>query len=90
MRPVISAAALLVKVTARTRLAGIPQSAIRCATAAVSVLVLPVPAPAITSTGPLWMAASRCAGVKSSRIAFMSRRAPDSAGAGRQALRGQP
>ena len=80
MRPVISAAALLVKVTARMRGRLIPQPAIRCATAAVSVLVLPVPAPAMTSVGPVWMAAARCAGVKSSRMLFMSRRAPTSAG----------
>jgi len=52
IRLLISVAALLVKVTARTRPGATPPAAIRCTTAAVNVFVLPVPAPASTRTGP--------------------------------------
>jgi hypothetical protein len=50
MRTAISLAALLVKVTSRSRPGAMPASAMRCATAAVSVQVLPVPAPARART----------------------------------------
>jgi hypothetical protein len=52
MRLAISPAALFVKVTARTRWGGILSTAILCATAAVRVDVLPVPAPANTRMDP--------------------------------------
>src|SRR6201993_3667354 len=64
IRPLISVAALLVKVTARTRPGATPPAAMRCTTAAVSVLVLPVPAPASTSTGPYCAAAFACSVVR--------------------------
>jgi hypothetical protein len=51
-RSFISRAALLVKVTARIWLGQARRVAIRCARRAVSAAVLPVPAPARTSTGP--------------------------------------
>ncbi len=68
MRSVISPAALLVKVTARMRAAGMPRASMRQATPEVRVLVLPVPAPASTSTGPSRLAASACAGVRPARM----------------------
>ena len=68
MCPAISAAALLVKVTARIREAAMRRTAIRCATAAVRHLVLPVPAPARTRTGPVLVAASACDGVSPASI----------------------
>ncbi len=43
------------------------RTAIRCATAVVSVLVFPGPAPASTSTAPAWAAACACRGVTSAR-----------------------
>ena len=48
----ISAAALLVNVTARMRHGSTPRSPMRCATRCVSVRVLPDPAPARISSGP--------------------------------------
>jgi hypothetical protein len=42
----------LVNVTASTRWGGMPSTATRCATAAVRVEVLPVPAPARTRIEP--------------------------------------
>ena len=57
----ISRAALLVKVTARISDGQARRVAIRCASRAVSAAVLPVPAPASTSTGPSEdSTASRC------------------------------
>ena len=57
----ISRAALLVKVTARIWLGHALRVAMRCARRAVSAAVLPVPAPARTSTGPSVVStASRC------------------------------
>ena len=51
MRRVISAAARREKVISRMRRGSAP-ARIRCATRCASVLVLPVPAPAMTSRGP--------------------------------------
>jgi len=50
-RPSISRAALFVNVARRIRSGGVPVSMSR-ATRYVSVLVLPLPAPAMTSMGP--------------------------------------
>ena len=64
----ISRAALLVKVTARISLGCALPVASRCAMRAVSALVLPVPAPASTSTAPSVVStACRCAGFSPSR-----------------------
>ena len=64
----ISAAALLVKVMARTCQGRTPSSAIMWAMRMVSTRVLPEPAPARTSSGP-WVhsTASRWAGLRPSR-----------------------
>jgi hypothetical protein len=67
MRRVISPLAL-VKVTARICAAGMFLAAIRCTPAAVSGLVLPVPAAATTRTGPIAVAGCSCGGVRSERI----------------------
>ena len=64
MRSAISRAALLVKVTTRRREAGSFSTSILWTTEAVSVEVLPVPAPARTKVEPGRIAASRCAGVR--------------------------
>ena len=69
IRSAISLAALLVKVTARMREGGIPRTAMRAATPAVRVRVLPVPAPARTSTAPSSIAAPAWVGVSPARIA---------------------
>ena len=64
----ISRAALLVKVTARIWLGQALRVAIRWASRAVSAAVLPVPAPASTSTGPSVVStASRCGGLRPAR-----------------------
>ena len=64
----ISTAALLVKVMARISAGETPRSRTRCAMRYVSTRVLPEPAPASTSKGPSTLvAASRCAGLRSSR-----------------------
>src|SRR6185503_7688842 len=64
-RPRISAAALLVKVTASTWREGTPRSSTRCAIRCVITRVLPLPAPARISTGPFTAAtASRCCGLR--------------------------
>ena len=67
-RAFISRAALLVKVTARISLGQARPVLSRWAMRAVSAVVLPVPAPARTSTGPSSAStAARCAGLRSSR-----------------------
>ena len=67
-RSFISRAALLVKVTARIWLGQALRVAIRWARRAVSAAVLPVPAPASTSTGPSVVStASRCGGFRPAR-----------------------
>ena len=48
----ISSAALLVNVMAKILYGRTPQSSMRCAMRWVSRRVLPLPAPAVTSTGP--------------------------------------
>ena len=64
MRSRISPAALLVKVIARMASGATPPSPIRRATRWVSTRVLPLPAPASTSSGPSpWRTASRCGGL---------------------------
>ncbi len=50
----ISPAALLVKVTARIELGSTARALTRCAIRWVSARVLPLPAPAITSSGEPW------------------------------------
>src|SRR3569832_444986 len=67
MRLRISAAALFVKVTARILPGGTPVSSRRAARE-VMTRVLPVPAPASTSRGPLrWVAPAFCSGLSLSR-----------------------
>ncbi len=64
----ISAAALLVKVMAKTCQGRTPSSAIMCAMRKVRTRVLPEPAPARTSKGPrVQVAASYWAGFKPER-----------------------
>ena len=64
----ISRAALLVKVTARISFARARPVARMWAMRVVSTRVLPVPAPASTSTGPSRVStASRCSGLRSAR-----------------------
>src|SRR5215218_1172743 len=64
-RAFISRAALLVKVTARIWLGHALRVAMRLARRAVRAEVLPVPAPARTSTGPSVVStASRCGGLR--------------------------
>src|SRR5688572_28892336 len=68
MRPRISAAALLVKVTAMRPCGETPCSRISQAARCVSTRVLPLPAPASTSTGPIGAdTAARCASFSDSR-----------------------
>src|SRR5579864_3176792 len=70
----ISSAALLVKVTARMDSAGTPR-AMRLAMRKVIARVLPVPAPASSSTGPsVVSAATRCCGFNSSSRVSMGPR----------------
>ena len=71
MRVVISVAALLVNVAASTRSARTAAESIRWATVAVRVLVLPVPAPAMTRMGPILTAAAFCRGVSPSKRSLM-------------------
>ncbi len=79
MRAFISRAALLVKVTARIWLGQALRLAIRCASRAVSAAVLPVPAPASTSTGPSVVStASRWGGFSPSKYAGSGWSAGDS------------
>ena len=60
----ISRAALLVNVIAKIFAGSTPRS-IRCAILAVMTRVLPLPAPASTSSGPsTWRTASRCGGLR--------------------------
>ena len=67
-RSFISRAALLVKVTARISFGRARPVARMCAMRVVSTRVLPVPAPASTSTGPSSVStASRCSGLRSLR-----------------------
>src|SRR3546814_7890831 len=67
-RSLISRAALLVKVTASISDGHALRVAIRCANRAVSAAVLPVPAPARTSTGPsVVRTASRCGALRPRR-----------------------
>src|SRR5262245_44639436 len=73
MRPRISCAALLVKVTARMECGEAPSVAITQAMRCVSTRVLPEPAPASTSTGPTGaVTAARCASFRESRIGEVS------------------
>src|SRR3954447_14796330 len=75
----ISRAALLVKVTLKIWLGQALRVAMRCARRAVSAAVLPVPAPASTSTGPsVVKTASRCGGFRACREAGSGTRAGDS------------
>src|SRR5215469_12014518 len=68
MRARISAAALLVNVTARMDEGGTCRAVIRCAIRCVMTLVLPLPAPARISTGPsVASTASRCWGLRPER-----------------------
>src|SRR6185436_9486958 len=65
IRCFISAAALLVNVTAKIRSGGTPCSSISTAMRVVSTRVLPEPAPARTRSGPVtWATASRCSGLR--------------------------
>ena len=67
MRSRISPAALFVKVIARIACGSTPASPIRRATRCVRTRVLPLPAPASTSSGPSpWRTASRCGGLRPS------------------------
>src|SRR6267378_4745733 len=67
-RRAISPAALLVKVTARTWRGCTPRTPSRCAMRWAMTRVLPLPAPASTSSGPSpARTASRCGGFRSSR-----------------------
>ena len=67
-RSFISREALLVKVTAKISCARASPSATMCAMRVVSTRVLPVPAPASTSTGPsVASTAERCSGLSPSR-----------------------
>src|SRR5436305_14364334 len=80
-RSFISRAALLVKVTLKIWLGHDLRVAIRCASRAVRAAVLPVPAPASTSTGPSVVStACRCGGFRPRRYAGSL--APLSRGAG--------
>ncbi len=73
MRPRISWAALLVKVTARIECGEAPSVEITQATRCVSTRVLPEPAPASTSTGPTGaVTAARCASLSECRIGAVS------------------
>ena len=66
-RPSISRAARRVNVSRSTRSGAAPWS-MSHATRAASVVVLPVPAPASTSSGPPgWVAAASCSGFRASR-----------------------
>src|SRR5437899_6780912 len=66
IRSRICPAALFVKVIARMENGGTPRSRMRWATLRVSTAVLPLPAPATTSSGPsAWTAASRWAALSS-------------------------
>ena len=68
MRPRISAAALLVNVTAMRPCGETPCSRISQAARCVSTRVLPLPAPASTSTGPIGaVTAARCSSFSASR-----------------------
>ena len=70
VRCCISAAALLVNVTARIRSGAVPWR-INSAMRWVTTRVFPVPAPANTSNGPLSVrTASRCGGLSSSDMAI--------------------
>ena len=67
-RSFISRAALLVKVTARISDGRARPRLRMCAMRVVSTRVLPVPAPASTSTGPSSVStAARCSGLRSAR-----------------------
>src|SRR5271166_6338861 len=67
-RLAISLAALLVNVTARIELGATPRWSIRCAIRYVMTRVLPLPAPASISTGPVAVStASRCWGFNCER-----------------------
>ncbi len=77
-RSFISRAALLVKVTASISRSRARPVSTKWAIRAISVLVLPVPAPASISSGPSSVsAASRCAGFRSSRWAVPRGPTPD-------------
>src|SRR5580692_11052256 len=69
MRPRISPAALLVKVTARMLCGETPSTWHNQASRWISTRVLPLPAPARTSTGPTGaVTAARCASFSESRM----------------------
>jgi hypothetical protein len=55
-----SSAALRLKVSTSTRAGSMPRSLIRCTTASTMAVVLPVPGPASTSSGPrAWLTTRR-------------------------------
>ena len=75
----ISLAALLVKVTARMLWAAAPSASTNQATRCTSTRVLPLPAPASTSTGPDGaVTAARCASFSGLRMGEMSMSGRDS------------
>ena len=89
MRSRISRAALLVKVTARISCGRARPEAMRWATRVVSTRVLPVPAPASTSTGPSSAStARRCSSLRPREIARRRGRRGARATARRPARRG--